>query len=88
MDVTQVRVTKAGNSRMLPVPAELARAANAEQGDTYTVELLGDDIVYHRAWTESMIVGSGSNRMSVVPSGRPMRMSGPSGVLPLDDWDF
>ncbi len=88
MQTVQVKVTKAGNSRMLPVPAELARAAHAEQGDTYTVELLGDDIVYHRAASVSMVVGFGSHRMGLVPPGRALRMTGTSSVPPLDDWEF
>ncbi len=42
-----VKVTRSGNSKMLPVPAELARVAHADIGDAYTVEVLGDDIIYH-----------------------------------------
>jgi hypothetical protein len=84
----QVKVARSGNSKMLPVPAELARAAHAEQGDLYTVELLGGDIVYHRAMSETMVVGSGASRIGVVPAGRALRLAGRSSVPPLDDWDF
>jgi len=83
-----VKVSRSGNSKMLPVPAELARNAHAELGDTYTVELLGDDIVYHRASREVSVTGAGADRVGVVPAGRALRMAGPSTVPPLDDWDF
>ncbi len=85
---TSVKVTRSGNSKMLPVPAELARTAHAELGDAYTVELLGDDIVYRRASDHAVVTGSGAERVGVVPAGRALRMTGRSGVPPLDDWSF
>jgi antitoxin component of MazEF toxin-antitoxin module len=85
---TSVKVSKSGNSRMLPVPAELARAAQAEIGDTYVVELLGEDIVYHRDRGEATISGAGATRVGMVPAGRALRMTGRSSVRALDDWDF
>jgi hypothetical protein len=83
-----VKVSKSGNSRMLPVPAELARAAHADIGDTYVVELLGEDIVYHRDRGGATISGSGATRVGVVPAGRALQMTGRSSVHALDDWDF
>ena len=83
----QVKVTKAGNSKMLPVPAELARAAHADIGDAYIVEVIGDDIVYHRAG-RAVISGTGAARVGVVPAGRALRMTGPSNIPALDTWDF
>jgi hypothetical protein len=85
---TSVKVSKAGNSRMLPVPAELARAAQADIGDTYVVELLGEDIVYHRERSGVTISGSGATRVGVVRPGRALKAPGRSSVPALDDWDF
>jgi hypothetical protein len=85
---TPVKVTRSGNSKMLPVPAELARTAHAELGDTYTVELLGEDIVYRRAGNHAVVIGSGADRVGIIPAGRALRMTGRSSVPPLDDWDF
>ena len=83
-----VKVTRSGNSKMLPVPADLARAAHADIGDSYTVEIQGDDIVYHRSTGAVSITGSGTGRVGVVPAGRALRMPGNSSVPPLDSWDF
>lgn len=83
-----VRVTRSGNSKVLPVPAELAREAHAEVGDRYTVERIGDDFVYHRTTEGAAISGTGTTRLGVVPAGRALRMSGPSSVAALDTWDF
>ncbi|MHB1474624.1 MAG: AbrB/MazE/SpoVT family DNA-binding domain-containing protein [Dermatophilaceae bacterium] len=85
---TSVKVSKSGNSRMLPVPAELARAAQADIGDVYVVELLGEDIVYHRDLGGATISGAGATRFGVVPAGRALRMTGRSSAGALDDWDF
>ena len=85
---TPVKVTRSGNSKMLPVPAELARSAHAELGDSYTVELLGEDIVYHRAGNHAVVTGTGAGRVGVVPAGRALQMTGRSSVPPLDDWNF
>jgi hypothetical protein len=68
--------------------AELARTAHAELGDTYTVEVLGDDIVYHRASGQAAVTGVGAGRIGVVSAGRALRMTGQSGVPSLGDWDF
>lgn len=83
-----VKVTRSGNSKMLPVPAELARVAHADIGDAYTVEVLGDDIIYHRSSATVAVTGAGTTRVGVVPAGRPLRMTGDSSVAPLDNWDF
>ena len=83
----QVKVTKAGNSKMLPVPAELARLAQADVGAAYVVEVRGEDIVYHRAG-RAAVSGVGAQRVGVVPAGRPLRMTGRSSVPALDTWDF
>ena len=83
----QVKVTRAGNSKMLPVPAELARAAHDDVGVAYVVEVRSEDIVYHRAG-RAAVSGTGAGRVGVVPAGRAPRMTGPSSVPALDSWDF
>lgn len=83
-----VKVTKSGNSKMLPVPASLAQEASANVGDSYTVEAIGDDIVYHRKRSQADVAGTGASKVGVVPRGRALLMTGQSSVPPLNDWDF
>ncbi len=73
---------------MLPVPAELAREAHADIGDSYSVEVLGDAIIYHRVTGEVAFSGVGATRFATVPAGRPMRMPGLSSLPALNSWDF
>lgn len=83
-----VKVTKSGNSRALPVPAELARDAHLDVGDTMSVEVRGTDIVYRRDSNAALVVGEGAGRVGVVPAGRALRMPGRSSSGALDTWDF
>lgn len=83
-----VKVTKSGNSRALPVPAELARDARLDVGDTMSVEVRGTDIVYRRDSNAALVVGEGAGRTGVVPAGRALRMPGRSSSGALDTWDF
>ena len=46
-----VRVQRIGNSKVLPLPAELAHQIHADVGQVYNVEIAGDDIIYHRRST-------------------------------------
>jgi hypothetical protein len=83
-----VKVTKSGNSRVLPLPAEFARDAGVDVGDTYAVEVRGSDIIYHRDVDGTRFLGEGRSRVGIVPEGRAVRMPGRSGLGVLDDWDF
>ncbi|MHB1066920.1 MAG: AbrB/MazE/SpoVT family DNA-binding domain-containing protein [Candidatus Nanopelagicales bacterium] len=85
---TSVKIARSGNSKMLPVPAELARSLDADIGDAFIVEVSGDDIIYHRDRGGAVVSGSGAGRLGMVPAGRALRMTGRSSVPPLDDWDF
>lgn len=85
---TSVKVTRAGNSKMLPVPAALAREVGAELGDSFTVERIGDDIVYHPSRPGVSVTGEGHGQFGVVPVGRPMQVPGRSVMAALDSWDF
>lgn len=85
---TPVKVTRAGNSKMLPVPAALATEIGAELGDSYVVERVGDDIVYHRSHPHARLTGEGHSQVGVVPAGRAMQLPGQSAIPALDSWDF
>jgi antitoxin component of MazEF toxin-antitoxin module len=87
-----VKMTKAGNSKMLPVPADVVRSLGAELGDEYVVQVVGEDLVYHRntaaAAARVRIVGEGADRAGVLPRhGAAFAGNAPSLGL-LDDWDF
>ena len=83
-----VKVTKSGNSRALPVPAELARDAHLDVGDTVTVEVRGSDIIYRKDPAAALVIGEGADRVGVVPRGRALPMRDRSAVGALDTWDF
>lgn len=84
-----VRVQRNGNSKVLPLPAELARSLHVELGEVYTVELAGDDVIYHRTSGGSRVSmhGSGGNRFGVVPDSEVMAAPQRASV-PALDWDF
>lgn len=82
-----VRVQRNGNSKVLPVPADLARERHAELGDVYTVEAVGDAIVYRRQAPEALnFAGTGSSRVALLDDDdvavMPSRQS-----IPPADWD-
>ena len=83
-----VKVTKSGNSRMLPVPAEIARDTSLEVGDAMTVEVRGRDLIYRHDANAPLVLGEGRSRMAVIPAGRALRMAGRSRPGALDDWNF
>lgn len=86
--VTSVKVTRSGNSKMLPVPAALATEIGAEIGDSFVVERVGDDIVYHPSRSHARLSGEGQSQIGVVPAGRAMQLPGRSVIPALDSWDF
>jgi hypothetical protein len=83
-----VKVTKSGNSRMLPVPAEIVRGTSLEVGDAMTVEVRGRDLIYRHDADATLILGEGRSRMAVIPSGLALRIPGRSRPGALDDWNF
>jgi hypothetical protein len=82
-----VRMTRAGNSRMLPVPAEIVRQIGADLGDEYVVQVVGDDVVYHRQ-SSVRSAGRGRDRVGVLSSGGATFVGNAPSVGLLDDWDF
>ncbi len=83
-----VRVQRNGNSKVLPLPAELARAQHVQLGEVYTVEVAGDDVIYHRTnGSRVELSGSGSARYGAVPDAEVMAAPQRANVPPLD-WDF
>lgn len=83
-----VRIQRNGNSKVLPLPAELARQINADFGEVYSVEILGDDVIYHRRDTHQVSIhGTGDNRFGVISEDDVMPAPQRDSVPPLD-WDF
>jgi hypothetical protein len=57
-------------------------------GKVYTVDLGGDDVVYHRATgSRAQMHGSGADRFGVVPDAEVMAAPQRASV-PALDWDF
>ena len=83
-----VTLQRNGNSRVLPVPAELVRAADIDFGDAFTVQVVGDDIVFHRAHGNVALLGSGANRVGVIDDANVFGAPQYSTVPPLDGWDY
>ncbi len=84
-----VRVQRNGNSKVLPLPAVIARSLQVELGEVYTVEIAGDDVIYHRTTGSSRVVmhGNGTDRFGIVPDEEVMAAPQQSTLPPLD-WDF
>lgn len=83
-----VRVQRNGNSKVLPVPAELARRFDVDLGEIYVVEVIGDDFIYHRRDAHSVAIhDSGSDRYGVIAENDIMPVPQRASVPPLD-WDF
>ncbi|HZI98399.1 MAG TPA: hypothetical protein VFD41_12820 [Actinomycetales bacterium] len=87
-DSSTVRVQRNGNSKVLPLPADVARALDVHFGATYVVEVSGDDVVYHRVKESAVAVsGSAGARIGTVPdtevSAAPQRVA-----VPELTWDF
>lgn len=84
----RVKVQRNGNSKVLPVPADIARDLGVDLGATFTVEVAGDDVIYHRSKeNEVTFHGAGEARYAVIPDSgvvtAPQRAS-----TPALDWDF
>jgi hypothetical protein len=57
-------------------------------GKVYTVEIAGDDVVYHRATgSQVQMHGSGADRFGAVPDSEVMAAPQRASV-PALDWDF
>ncbi|MDN4161081.1 AbrB/MazE/SpoVT family DNA-binding domain-containing protein [Nocardioides abyssi] len=83
-----VRVQRNGNSRVLPIPADLARRAHADLRDIYDVELVGEDIIYRRHGAHQVSTqGTGGGRIGMIPTSAVTPAPQRSSVPPLD-WDF
>ena len=83
-----VRVQRAGNSKVLPLPAELARQNNVDLGEVYTVEVAGDDVIYHRRDAHGVTIhGTGSGRYGVIDDADVMAAPQRSSIPP-PDWDM
>jgi bifunctional DNA-binding transcriptional regulator/antitoxin component of YhaV-PrlF toxin-antitoxin module len=83
-----VRVTKTGNSRALPLPAEMAKSAGLDVGDSVEVELRDGVVTYRLDAARALIVGSGRGRAGMVPRGRALALADRSLGTALDTWDF
>jgi hypothetical protein len=83
-----VKVTRTGNSRALPVPAELANSAHIEVGDAFTVEQRDSDLIYRRNPAKVLIVGWGRSRVAITPRGEALASPGRSAIGGHDSWDF
>ena len=87
----EVRVTRSGNTRALPVPAAVARDVGLEAGDQFELHVIGESLLYRPTGQRSVVAqtGSGADRVFTPARGRTFFVapSSENGWL-LDDWDF
>lgn len=82
-----VRVQRNGNSKVLPVPADLVRERHTELGEVYTVEVIGDAIVYRRQIPDALeFAGEGSSRVALLDDDDVAIMPSRQ-TIPPADWD-
>jgi antitoxin component of MazEF toxin-antitoxin module len=87
----EVRVTRSGNTRALPVPAGVARDIGLEAGDQFELHVVGESLLYRPTGQKSVVAhtGSGEDRVFTPARGRTFFVSDPSeGSSLLNDWDF
>jgi antitoxin component of MazEF toxin-antitoxin module len=87
----EVRVTRSGNTRALPIPAGLARDIGLEPGDRYELRIVGDTLIYSPAGQSGTVAnqGTGADRIFVAVRDRVTFVDSTQGsVTLLNDWDF
>ena len=84
---TPVRVLRSGNSKVLPIPAEIGRREHVETGQPYMLEIVGDGFLYRRTGPKVAVLRIGGESIGVVPDDAVMAVPQESSLLPLD-WDF
>jgi antitoxin component of MazEF toxin-antitoxin module len=84
---TLVKVQRSGNSKVLPIPAEVSRLEHVETGQPYVLEIVGDGFLYRRSGPKVAVLRIDGESIGVIPSGAVMGVAQDSSLLPLD-WDF
>jgi antitoxin component of MazEF toxin-antitoxin module len=84
---TPVKVQRSGNSKVLPIPAELSRLEHVEIGQPYVLEVVGDGFLYRRSGPKVAVLRIGGESIGVIPDGAVTGVPQESSLLPLD-WDF
>jgi hypothetical protein len=84
---TPVKVLRSGNSKVLPIPAEVGRLEHVETGQPYMLEVVGDGFLYRRSGPKVAVLRIDGESIGVVPDGAVMAVPQESSLLPLD-WDF
>lgn len=86
-----VRVTTAGNSKALPVPAAFARRHHAEPGTQWKLREAGAALVYEPADTtgwQPVSYGEGRDRVTVIPADALSSAAGSTDPDCTFDWSF
>ncbi len=84
---TPVKVQRSGNSKVLPIPAEVSRHEHVETGQPYVLEVVGDGFLYRRSGPKVAVLRIGGESIGVVPDEAVMGVPQGSSLPPLD-WDF
>lgn len=84
----RVKVVRNGSGKALPVPAAVLTALDASIGSQFEVQLVGDDVLYHRLSADGEVttLGSGADHV-FLPSEVAFVGSARSAAL-FDDWQF
>lgn len=81
------RVQRSGNSKMIPIPAEVARRLHIEIGDEYVLDAVGSQLVYNRSTPEVSLACLGDEMIGVIDEAIVVGVNSQSTLPPLD-WDF
>ena len=87
----EVRITRSGNTRALPIPAAIAHAVGLEQGDRFELQVVGEMLLYRRRDDVNVVSheGIGNDRVFMSQRGRAVFLdSTQGGVGLIDDWTF
>lgn len=84
---TVSRVQRSGNSKIIPIPAEVARRLHIEIGDEYVLDAIGSQLVYNRSTPEVSLTRLGDETIGVIDEAVVVGVNSQSTLPPLD-WDF
>ena len=86
----EVKVARLGNSRALPLPADVARQQRAEVGTTWRISPRGRSIVYSpidRAGDRLPLEGEGPDRVGVLSDADLAVADDEEGTIGYHTWD-
>ncbi len=85
---TVSRVQRSGNSKVIPIPAEVARQQHIEIGDEYVLGVVSGRLVYDRAAASVRLTQIEGEVVGVVSDSAVVGLESTRSTVPPLDWEF